>query len=285
MNCKRSIDILLATYNGQAYLREQIDSILAQSNQDWQLLIRDDASDDKTLSIIKDYVAKYSDKVKLIEDNSGHLGASLNFQRLLENSIAEYIMFSDQDDVWLPNKIEVTLNLMKATEKECPNKPILVHTDLRVVDFQLKTIAKSTWRYQGTPPETGNDLNKVMLQNVATGCTIMINRKAKEVSLPIAKEAVMHDWWIVINVAMRGKIAYVPDQLVLYRQHSNNAVGAKKVPGINVPVFLKNLFSLKKRILNHYRMVKSYDPNATFWSVVLKKIASKIAQDVDDIIV
>ena len=278
MNCKRSIDILLATYNGQAYLREQIDSILAQSNHDWQLLIRDDASDDNTLSIIKDYVAKYSDKVKLIEDNSGHLGASLNFQRLLENSIAEYIMFSDQDDVWLPNKIEVTLNLMKATEKEYPNKPILVHTDLRVVDFQLKTIAKSAWRYQGTLPETGNDLNKVMLQNVATGCTIMINRKAKAVSLPIPKEAVMHDWWIVINVAKHGKIVYVPDQLVLYRQHPNNAVGAKKVPRINVPGFLKNLFSLKKRILNHYRMVKKYDPNATFWSVVSKKIASKIAQ-------
>ncbi len=278
MNCKRSIDILLATYNGQAYLREQIDSILAQSNQDWQLLIRDDVSDDNTLSIIKDYVAKYSDKVKLIEDNSGHLGASLNFQRLLENSIAEYIMFSDQDDVWLPNKIEVTLNLMKTTEKECPNKPILVHTDSRVVDSQLKTIAKSTWRYQRTPPEAGNDLNKVMLQNVATGCTIMINRKAKEVSLPIPKEAVMHDWWIVINVATHGKIAHVPDQLVLYRQHSNNAVGAKKAPRTNVRVFLKNLFSLKERILNHYRMVKSYDPNATFWSVVLKKIASKIAQ-------
>ncbi len=278
MNQKRNIDILLATYNGQAYLREQIDSILAQSNQDWQLLIRDDASDDDTLSIIKDYVTRYPDRVKLIEDNSGHLGASLNFQRLLENSITEYIMFCDQDDVWLPNKIEATLKLMKTTEKSYPDKPILVHTDLRVVDSQLKTIATSTWRYQKTPPETGNDFNKVMLQNVATGCTIMINEKAKVVSLPIPKEAVMHDWWIAINVAKHGEIVYIPDQLVLYRQHLNNAVGAKKATKINTGGFLKNLLALKQRILNHYKMVKKHDPNATFWSVVLKKIASKIAQ-------
>jgi glycosyltransferase involved in cell wall biosynthesis len=277
MGNKRSIDILLATYNGQKYLREQVDSILAQSNQDWQLLIRDDASDDDTLSIIKDYVAKYSDRVKLIEDDGCHLGASLNFQRLLENSAAEYIMFSDQDDVWLPLKIEATLNLMKSTEKECPNKPILVHTDLIVVDSRLNTIAKSTWKYQGISPEIGNDPNKVIFQNVATGCTIMINRKAKTISLPIPKEAVMHDWWLAINVAKYGKIVYVPDQLVLYRQHSNNLVGAKQAPKITIWLFLSNLFSLKKRILNHYRMVKKYDPNATFWSVVLKKIASKIA--------
>jgi hypothetical protein len=117
-----------------------------------------------------------------------------------------------------------------------------------------------------------------MLQNVATGCTIMINRKAKAVSLPIPKEAVMHDWWIAIKVAKHGKIVYVPDQLVLYRQHFNNAVGAKKFPRMNTRVFVRNLFSLKKRIMNHYRMVKKHDPNATFWLVVLKKIASKIAQ-------
>ena len=94
----------------------------------------------------------------------------------------------------------------------------------------------------------------------------------------------MHDWWLVINVAKHGRIAYIPDQLVLYRQHSNNAVGAKKVPGVSrlllerLSLKKQHLFSLKKRILNHYRMVKKYDPTATFWSVVLKKVASKIAQ-------
>ena len=277
MSHKRSIDILLATYNGQDYLGEQIDSILAQSNQDWRLVIRDDGSADNTLSIIKDYVSRYPDKIGFIEDEGSHLGASLNFQRLLENSAAEYIMFCDQDDVWLPRKIERTLNLLKATEKEYPNKPVLVHTDLRVVDSRLKTIARSTWRYQGTFPEIGNDPDKVVLQNVATGCTIMINQKAKDASMPIPKEAIMHDWWIVINVAKHGRIVYIPDQLVLYRQHSNNAVGAKKLPRMNMRLFLDK-FSLRKRLLNHYKMVKQYDPTATFGSVVVKKVASKIAQ-------
>jgi len=272
------IDILLATYNGQAYLREQINSILSQSNQDWQLIVRDDASDDNTLSIIKDYEARYSGRIKLVEDNDGHLGASLNFQRLLEKSVSEYIMFSDQDDVWLPHKIELTLNLMKATEKDCPNKPILVHTDLKVVDSQLKTIADSMWQYEGTCPKTGNDLNKVLLQNVATGCTMMINRKAKAVSLPIPKEAVMHDWWIVISVARHGKIVYVSDTLVLHRQHPNNVIGAKKTLRQDVMGFLKNLPSLKKRVMKHYCMVKKYNPDASFLPFVLKKIVRKIPQ-------
>jgi len=277
INHKQSIDILLATYNGQDYLREQIDYILAQSNQDWRLVIRDDGSVDNTLSIIKDCVARYPDKIVFIEDEGNHLGASLNFQRLLEHSVAEYIMFCDQDDVWLPRKVERTLNLMKATEEKYPNKPVLVHTDLRVVDSRLKTIARSTWRYQGTSPEIGNDADKVVLQNVATGCTIMINQKAKDVSMPIPKEAIMHDWWIVINVAKHGRIVYIPDQLVLYRQHANNAVGAKKLPRMNLRLLLDK-FSLRKRLLNHYKMVKQYDPTATFGSVVVKKVASKIAQ-------
>jgi glycosyltransferase involved in cell wall biosynthesis len=272
-----NIDILLATYNGEKYLGEQIESILEQSNRDWQLLIRDDGSEDGTVSIIKDYAAKYSDRIKLVEDNAGRLGTKLNFERLLQCSNSEYVMFCDQDDVWLPKKIEITLNLMKSTEKEHPGKPVLVHTDLRVVDSRLKTIAKSMWRYQRTSPETGADINKVMLQNVATGCTIMINRKAKSISLPIPEEAVMHDWWIVINVAKHGKIAHVPDQLVLYRQHPDNAVGAKKVS--RRPYFrIEELFTVRKRIVDHYRMVKKHDPDAAFLPVVLKKIASKVAQ-------
>jgi len=294
MDSKRSIDILLATYNGEKYLAEQIDSIMAQSNQDWQLLIRDDGSTDDTVSIAKDYVAQYPDRMALIEDDGCHLGASLNFQRLLENSTADYIMFSDQDDVWLDRKIQMTWDLMKSTEREYPDKPVLVHTDLTVVDAQLKTIARSTWKYQGTPPETGNDPQKVLLQNVATGCTIMINRKAKEVSMPIPKEAVMHDWWLIINVAKHGRVAHISDQLVLYRQHGSNAVGAKeaprmprtpRMPRLNGRLFFErlkvrkqHLFSLRTRTMNHYRMVKKSDPTATFCSVVLRKVASKIAQ-------
>jgi glycosyltransferase involved in cell wall biosynthesis len=280
------IDILLATYNGQTYLREQIDSILAQSNQDWQLLIRDDGSNDDTLSIIEDYVARYSGKIKLIENGNCHLGAKLNFERLMDHSTSEYLAFCDQDDVWLSNKIEETLQLMQETEREHPGKAVLIHTDLRVVDSELSTIAESTWQYQGTPPETGNNYEKVKYQNVATGCTMMINKKAKEISLPIPEEAVMHDWWIIMKVAKHGRVAYVPDQLVLYRQHANNVVGAKEAPRKNFLYWLGELFCLGpgkilyyyRRLINHYRMVKKEDPNARFFVVASKKIYYEIAR-------
>lgn len=274
---KHNISICMSTYNGARYIHQQIDSLLSQGYQDWKLFIRDDGSSDNTMNIVKGYVLKYPDKINLINDTLGQLGTSLSFGKILEAVDSDYYMFCDQDDVWLEQKIQVSLDLMKTTENGYPDKPILVHTDLRIVNAELKTISKSMWKYQGISPDVGNDADKVVFQNVATGCTVIINRKAKEVSLPVPKEAVMHDWWIAINVAKHGKIVYVPDQLVLYRQHPNNLVGAKKTPIIGLWLFFKNLFSLKKRILNYYRMVKKYDPNATFCMVVWKKILSEIA--------
>jgi glycosyltransferase involved in cell wall biosynthesis len=265
-----SIDILLASYNGQRYIGLQIDSILGQSNKDWQLLIRDDVSDDNTPQIIADYAARYPDKIKWVDNEGQHLGACLNFGKLLDISTAKYIMFSDQDDIWLPKKIEATFSLMKTVEQKYPTKPILVHTDLKVVDMQLNTIAASMWKYQNNRPQNGDKLDKVISQNVATGCTMMINSEAKAVSMPIPAEAVMHDWWIAINTAKHGKIAYLPQQLVLYRQHGGNAVGAKQ----------NNILSLKKRTTEYFKMVKKYDPDAQFWQVVSKKIITKVTQKI-----
>ena len=223
-----AISICMATYNGEQFLRQQLDSIFAQSNQDWQLLVRDDGSDDNTVHIIEDYAGRLPGKIKLITDNGNHLGANLNFGKLLEHADAEYIMFSDQDDVWLPNKIELTLNAMKAAEQIYPDKPILVHTDLQVMDSRLNVIADSMWRYQRLFPEVGDNLNMIMTHNVVTGCTVMINKKARAVSIPIPKEAILYDWWIALNVCKHGKIVYLSIPSILYRQHSDNQVGAQK---------------------------------------------------------
>ena len=152
----------------------------------------------------------------------------MNFGKLLEYADTEYIMFSDQDDVWLPNKIELTLNAMKAAEQVYPDKPILIHTDLQVMDSELNTIANSMWSYQKLFPEAGDDLNRIMAQNVVTGCTVMINKKARAVSIPVPDEAIMYDWWLALNVCRHGKIIYVSIPSVLYRQHSRNRLGAQK---------------------------------------------------------
>ena len=100
------IDILMATHNGEEYIGQQLDSIFAQTNQDWQLLCRDDGSNDSTVSIVTQYMTRHPGRIKLLSDNKGRLGVGLNFGELLEHSNADYIMFADQDDVWLPEKID-----------------------------------------------------------------------------------------------------------------------------------------------------------------------------------
>src|SRR4030043_545994 len=189
------IDILLTTYNGEKYLSQQIDSIIAQPCKDWQLLVRDDLSTDNTVNIIKNHTRRYPDKIRLIEDNK-HLGLVRNFEALLKSAQSEYIMFCDQDDVWLPNKVELTLNAMKEAEQTWPNTPLLVHTDLKVVDETLTPITESFWRLHGISPESDCRLKKIIYRNIVTGCTAMINKKAKEISMPFPPEANIHDWWI-----------------------------------------------------------------------------------------
>ncbi|MCJ7777149.1 MAG: glycosyltransferase family 2 protein [Sedimentisphaerales bacterium] len=238
-------------------------------------MVRDDGSNDNTVRIIEDYASRLPGKIKLVTDNGNRLGANLNFGKLLEYADTEYIMFSDQDDVWLPNKIELTLNAMKAAERIYPDKPILIHTDLRVMDSQLNTIADSMWSYQKLFPEVGDDLNRIMAQNVVTGCTVMINRKARAVSIPIPKEAVLYDWWIALNVCKHGKIVYLSIPSILYRQHSDNQVGAQRVNAIH---FLKKLRNVKELMSTHCRMIKKFDPAVSLWTLMLNKTRAKTAQ-------
>jgi glycosyltransferase involved in cell wall biosynthesis len=269
------IDILLATYNGEKFLKQQIDSILAQSNQDWQLLIRDDNSSDSTVNIIKDYAVKYPHKIRLIEDNRGRLGPALNFGKLLEHADNDYVMFSDQDDVWLPDKIDLTLNTMKDAEEIYPNMPILVHTDLKVVNEDLKIIADSLWSYCKVSP-LNNSLNKIIYRNVATGCTTMINRKAVEVSKPIPPEARVHDWWVALNVAKTGKLVHVSLPTILYRQHPQSIIGAKRSGLAGFGVLIKKLRQFIKQLPNDYLMIKKVYPKVKLSLLIVHSIYQTI---------
>ncbi|BAU63113.1 putative glycosyltransferase [Stanieria sp. NIES-3757] len=222
------IDIVLATYNGEKYIEEQIQSILRQSHTNWNLLIRDDLSQDKTLEIIKQYQVQYPEKIKII-NSFRRLGTSQNFSKILASTTSDYVMFCDQDDVWLPNKIEITLNKIFTMEKKYgKNCPLLVHTDLKVIDQNLSLISNSFWHYQNLNPKQGNNLRRLLVQNVITGCTVMINKPLKNLILPIPSEAIMHDWWIALVASVFGKIDYIDIPTVLYRQHQSNDTGAKK---------------------------------------------------------
>ncbi len=221
-----TIDILLPTYNGEKFIKGQIDSLLNQTYQNWRLSVRDDGSSDNTIEIVIAYAIKYPQKIIFIEDDKSHLGACQSFARLLNYSTSNYIMFCDQDDIWLPDKIEITLN--KMLEQELINsKPILVHTDVKVVDKNLNVLQDSFWKYQKVNPDL-KSLNHLLIQNNVTGCALMINRKLKELSGPVPPEAIMYDWWIGLVASAFGEIEYIGKSTLLYRQHEKSDTGAKK---------------------------------------------------------
>ena len=223
-----TIDILLATFNGEAFLAEQIESVLAQSFADWRLLVRDDGSSDESTAIVERYVSQYPGRILLIEDQDTGLGAAGNFARLMEHSRAPYVMLCDQDDVWLPHKIECMLAAIRELEAEsAAGLPLLVYSDLTVVDRDLKVIQPSFWRYMRIDPVSGSTVNRLMGQNVVTGCASICNRRLVELTLPIPAEALMHDWWMALVAAALGELRCLPEAMVLYRQHGTNTLGAK----------------------------------------------------------
>lgn len=244
----KKVTILLATYNGEHYLSEQLESLLNQSYKNIHILIRDDGSSDRTNQIIDRYIEAFPDIVQKIIDNDKNLGPSLNFSRLMQGSDSKYIMFCDQDDVWLPEKVELTLKKMIEAEKSNPNIPLLIHTDLKVVNTDLDILSNSYWAYQGIDPKY-DTLNRLLVQNVITGCSVMINKKLADTTLPIPTEAIMHDWWLGLLASSFGQIHHIDTSTILYRQHGNNDTGATK---FSIQAILSKLLHFFDLDINKY---------------------------------
>ncbi|MEE8504787.1 MAG: glycosyltransferase family 2 protein, partial [Kiloniellales bacterium] len=245
-----TIDILLATYNGQAFLEEQLDSIAAQTHGDWRLIARDDGSTDRTPEILDAFRTRHPGKVVVLEDGDGNLGLVRNFSRLMAYSDAPYAAFCDQDDVWIPEKLDLSLAKMRELEREHGNgTPLLVFTDLTVVDEGLEVVHDSFWRYADLDPAAINNVSNMMIGNVVTGCTLIMNEVLRDSAVPIPDEAVVHDWWIAASASMFGKAAHIDRPTVLYRQHGGNSMGA-------VPYHKKSLSQLIRDFAQHYQAKK-----------------------------
>ncbi len=218
----------MSTYNGAAFLEEQLESLFSQTYQDWELLVRDDGSQDKTLEIVKRYAAQYPEKISLTKDSQGNLGASQSFGAILQKTKSPYIMLCDQDDGWLPDKISLSLAKMMQLENSYGEvTPLLIHSDLKVVDDRLRAIAPSLWQFQQNNPYLAKQLHRSLMQNAVTGCTVMINKSLKAISQPIPQQAAMHDWWLALVAIAFGQVGLVEQPTVLYRQHSQNEIGAQ----------------------------------------------------------
>lgn len=238
--------VLLAAYNGAAYIRQQIDSILRQDYPNIQLVLSDDGSEDGTQDILAEYGARFPNQVVWYQSGKRFGKPQKHFLHLLQNfHNAPYIMFSDQDDVWHPDKVSKTLRKMQEIESDV-SMPALVHTDLRVVDQDLNVIAPSFCAYSNI---NGDRLktNQLLVQNVVTGCTVMVNHALAELAcVEIAEDRViMHDWWMAILASACGTTGFLNEPTIEYRQHGSNSVGAQRVCSVQ---YLWKRLSARKRM-------------------------------------
>jgi rhamnosyltransferase len=220
-----NICILLATYNGSAFLEEQLESLIAQTEINWQCLIRDDGSKDNTVEIVKKYCLKDL-RFTMVSDGVGPMGNAMeNFSLLMAEGMktkAKYFFFSDQDDVWMPNKIDV---MYKQLKQYADDVPLLIHHDLEVVSDKLTLLNSSFIKYAGLDPLAS--FAQLLNKNVVTGCASACNRALFKTSMPIPSGAMMHDWWLALKSAYKGQLIFLDEKLVKYRQHNNNVLGAQ----------------------------------------------------------
>lgn len=268
--------ILLATYNGERYLQEQIDSLYSQTYKNWSLFIHDDGSTDSTLEIINKNASKHDNIIVL--NYPSHKGAKENFFSMLQTVDAAYYMFCDQDDVWVENKIAVSIKRMHELEKQFNNSeiPIIVHSDLYVVNSNMELVDKSFWHYSGIRPDYINNFERLMPCNLVTGCTMLINQKAKYVSFSYSRKyAHMHDAWITACVMkVGGIVSEIKTPLVYYRQHLGNFIGANKQHPFRVVYIIKNLNDIYKKNKKQYLMFKSI--GGTLFKYMYNKILYRI---------
>jgi hypothetical protein len=226
----RAVHIVLATYNAAAYLVEQIESIRSQTFTAWTLLIRDDGSSDATGRIIDDYAVTDS-RIEVLSDGAGNLGTTGNFSHLAAAALARgasMVFFADQDDVWFPDKVERILGRMAVAEARLGRgRPLLVHTDLQLVDCEGRPLHQSFMAFQRIHGAPSNAVTTLLVQNYVTGCAMAVNRSLLRIAVPVPGEALMHDWWLALCAASCGSIEFLPEPTVSYRRHGTNAVAVR----------------------------------------------------------
>lgn len=221
-----TVQILLATYNGEKFLSQQLDSLLNQTYQDFTVLIRDDNSTDNTLEIINAYQKKFPQKITLINDALGNIGVAQNFNVLLQNSTADYISFCDQDDIWLENKLEISLAEIKKLENENTVSPCLVYSDMQIINEKNEIISSSLWQSYKTL-EKYFVLNRLLIYNIPFGCTVLINKAMANLAMPIPGNAILHDHWLALIAVTIGKYKAISTPLMSLRNHTSNVTRAK----------------------------------------------------------
>ena len=246
LNKNPKVQILLATYNGEKFLQEQLDSIVSQEYKLWELLIHDDGSVDNTISILNEYQRNYPKKVSILIDHKTFSSASKNFFHLIKHRSknANLYCLCDQDDIWHKYKLKKIIEVYKSKKVK---QPTLIYSDLSLINANGKLLEKSHDKlinYQ----KSSITKNSTLYYNPVPGCTMSINSALAD-KISYRKDMVMHDWWILLSAMYKNAaLIYIKSPLVKYRQHSNNVLGYKK---INILVLvIRLIFKIPRYIKN-----------------------------------
>lgn len=241
----KCIDIVLASYNGADYIKEQLDSIMSCEGYNElvnEIIISDDCSIDDTVKIINEI---NDTKIKLVE-NKFQKGPVGNFSHGLSISTAQFVMLSDQDDVWFKNKL---LKFYDKAQLLDVNHPGVIYSNLMLVDKNLNPLGYNFFENENIAFDWGIKVSNLFFQNIAPGCAMLLNRKCIERINPLNDERIMmHDWWALMFAAIYANVQVINEPLVKYRQHGNNAVGATINNGYSM-VFKK----LKRSWVNFHK--------------------------------
>lgn len=250
---QKKVDILLACYNGEKYIYNQLLSLQQQTHTNWHLHIRDDGSTDNTLNIINEFIAQ-DDRITLIKDDKKGLGAALNFKELFNYVTSEYVICCDQDDIWFEKKLELLLN--EAQKKFENNKPCIVYCDGYGYDSNKGIIT-----IESISTLHATSLNEFLFFNAGyQGCSILMNHTLAQIFREYKESFYMHDNIISLIAHTLGKVSFLPLKLMLYRQHSNNVTGNigpyslyHKVFKARYPVISRIHLEEKKHFYNQFQ--------------------------------
>lgn len=266
----------MSTYNGEKYLQEQLNSIRNQTNMDWKLYIRDDGSTDKTTDIIRKNI-KEDSRIIFFNDNTydefENLGVAKSFMKLLEVVDADYYMFADQDDFWLPDKVARSIEIMDKLENEDRERPNLVYVKNKIVDSNLECIEFMTedndMIFQDSKKNPQDLLVVTVFFNHISGCSLMFNRCLKNLACNVDLNMIdVHDYWIALVAASIGKIEYINEPLFLYRQHNNNEIGGKDFLQVIKFTMINRDISKLKMIFTKRIVAKAWPKNSRHVSQV-----------------
>jgi len=235
------ISIAMATYNGEKFLAQQIDSILKQSWGNIELIICDDNSNDNTIEIIEKYMEKH--ECITLYRNFYTLGVVKNFGKAIELSSSPYIALSDQDDIWVENKLEILMNEMRKLEQSDDRVPLMVHSDLTMIDEENHMIHKSFFKFRNYNLKKTKDLNHIISRCGVMGNTILMNHHLKNRILPFPEHLDLHDYWIALINELYGKRITVQQPLVQYRIHEHNCSNSLNKLAKNEVLNLEKIFT------------------------------------------